>query len=93
MDKIYKDGYSYKKAGVVVMDFVPESTIQQCLFEQPNPKHTPLMKVMDKLNKKIGRHKVKLAVQDKNRIWKMKQEKLSKRYTTQLAEIIDVFAK
>jgi len=92
LSKIYKQGYSYKKAGVIVMDFVPESTIQQCLFEQPNPKHSPLMKVMDKLNKNIGRHKVKLAVQDKNRVWKMKQEKLSKRYTTKLSEVIDVIA-
>lgn len=43
---------------------------------------------MDKINKSIGRQKLKLASQDLDRTWKMRQEKLSKRYTTRLDEII-----
>jgi len=33
---------------------------------------------------------IKLATQDPNRLWKMRQENLSKRYTTELNEIITI---
>ncbi|MFN8114949.1 MAG: Y-family DNA polymerase [Bacteroidia bacterium] len=85
---IFKEGYQYKKAGVIVMDFTPEENMQASLFDSPNPKHSSLMATMDKINKSIGRQKLKLASQDLDRTWKMKQEKLSKRYTTRLDEII-----
>lgn len=48
------------------------------------------MGTIDKLNSAIGQQKVKLAIQDKDRVWKMKQEKLSRRYTTKLNEVIEV---
>ncbi|WP_255049650.1 DUF4113 domain-containing protein [Lacihabitans sp. CS3-21] len=48
------------------------------------------MKTVDKLKTAIGQQKVKLAIQDKDRVWKMKQEKLSRRFTTKLSEVIEV---
>lgn len=92
LKKIFKEGFSYKKAGVIVMDFLPENEIQPSLFENSNPKHKLLMKTVDKLNTSIGQQKLKLASQDKDRVWKMKQEKLSPHYTTKLSEIITVKA-
>ncbi len=92
LEKIFKDGYHYKKAGVVIMDFCPEDGLQQTLFEHSNPKHKNLMQVIDKLNNTLGQQKVKLAIQDKDRVWKMKQERLSPRYTTNLSEIITINA-
>ena len=89
---IFKEGYCYKKAGVIVMDFCPETNIQANLFEQAHPKHKVLMQVIDKINQTIGQQKIKLASQDKGRMWKMRQEKLSPRYTTKLTDIITVFA-
>jgi len=88
--KIFKDGYQYKKAGVIVMNFTPDKEQQLNLFENSNPKHKPLMETIDRLNKTIGRQKIKLASQDFDRTWKMRQEQLSPRYTTQLSEIITV---
>ncbi len=85
---IFKEGYQYKKAGVIVMDFVPEQNYQASLFDVKDPKHDKLMETMDKINKSIGRQKLKLASQDLDRTWIMRQEKLSKRYTTRLDEII-----
>ena len=38
----------------------------------------------------MGREKVKLAVQGKDRDWKLKQEKLSPCYTTRLADMLEV---
>lgn len=87
---IYKKGYQYKKAGVIVMGITPEEEKQLNLFTEENPKHQKLMKVMDGLNNSIGQKKLKLACQDLGRTWKMKQERLSPRYTTRIDEIITV---
>ena len=91
LERIYKQGYNYKKAGVIVMGITPENKKQYTLFTNENPKHLPLMKTIDGLNKSIGQNKVKFAAQDLGRTWKMKQEKLSPRYTTKLSEIIKIF--
>jgi DNA polymerase V len=87
---IFKEGISYKKAGVIIMDFKPEEQLQLSLFENSNPKHTILMKVMDQLNAAFGRQKVKLASQDLKRVWKMKQEMLSPHYTTNIKDVIKI---
>ena len=91
LELIYKEGYHYKKAGVIVMGITPETTKQFTLFSSENPKHLPLMKTIDGLNKSIGQNKVKFASQDLGRTWKMKQEKLSSCYTTKLSEIIEIY--
>ena len=90
LEQIFIPGLHYKKAGVIIMDFTPNDQIQLSLFENSNPKHVPLMKVVDRINQSFGQQKIKLASQDQKRIWKMKQEKLSPRYTTRLEEIIEV---
>ncbi len=87
---IYKKGYQYKKAGVIVMGITPENEKQMNMFTMENPRHNALMKVIDKLNFSIGQKKLKLACQDMDRTWKMNQEKLSPRYTTRLDEIITI---
>jgi DNA polymerase V len=90
LEQIFVPGLQYKKAGVIIMDFTPDSEIQLNLFENSNPKHVPLMKVVDKINQSFGQQKIKLAGQDLKRVWKMKQEKLSPRYTTRMDEVIIV---
>lgn len=87
---IFKPGFYYKKAGLIVMDIKPENQIQLNLYENSNQKHKSLMQVIDFVNQSIGYQKLKLASQDLDRTWKMRQEKLSPRYTTRLAEIIKV---
>jgi len=87
---IFKEEYHYKKAGVVVMGLTPNSEIQLSLFNSSNPKHQPLMSVIDKMNTNFGTNKVRFATQSLGRQWKMKQEKLSKCYTTKVDEIISI---
>ncbi|MBP1592992.1 MAG: umuC [Bacteroidetes bacterium] len=89
LKKIFKQGFLYKRAGVVLMDFVQEENLQRSFFFNSNPKHEPLMKAIDKLNTKFGYQKVRLASQDA-KVWKMKQEKLSKKFTTDINDILDV---
>jgi DNA polymerase V len=88
--RIFKKGYHYKKAGVIVQDFTPEETPQMTLFDSRDERHIPLMQVVDRLNKSYGQQKIRLAAQDSKRVWKMKQEKLSPRYTTKLSDIITI---
>lgn len=90
LNKIFKKGLQYKKAGVVVMDLIPENNIQLNLFENSNPQHKTIMKTVDWLNNKMGQQKIKLASQDLKRTWKMRQERLSPKYTTDIRDIIQV---
>lgn len=85
---IFREGYHYKKAGVLVMDFTPQDKTQLRLFDNSNALHIPLMTAVDKINAMYGQQKIRLAAQDQKRVWKMKQEKLSPRYTTKLSDII-----
>lgn len=87
---IFKHGYQYKKAGVIVQDFSPETAIQTSLFENRNEQHIPLMQAIDKINLIYGQQKIRLASQDQKRVWKMRQEKLSPQYTTKINDIITI---
>ncbi|WP_242131138.1 Y-family DNA polymerase [Aestuariivivens marinum] len=87
---IYKPGIYYKRAGVIVMGLVPTDNHQLQLFYNENPKHKPLMRTIDRLNKKYADYKIKLGNQDLKRTWKMRQERLSPRYTTNINDIIKV---
>jgi DNA polymerase V len=87
---IFKTGIKYKRAGVVVMGLVPTTNHQLQLFESENPKHKPLMRAIDGLNAKYADYKIKIGNQDLKRTWKMRQERLSPRYTTNINDIIKV---
>jgi DNA polymerase V len=75
-----------------VLDFTPEDNQQLNFFENRNVKHIQLMKAVDHINQLYGQQKIRLAAQDSGRIWKMKQEQLSPRYTTNLKDILVVKA-
>jgi len=88
IETLYKKGVKYKRAGVIVTGLVPTDNHQLDMFARENPKHQPLMKAIDDLNNKYGDQKLKLANQDLDKTWKMRQKHLSKQYTTQFNEIL-----
>jgi len=90
LKRIFKTGYAYKKAGVIIQHFTPETTTQINIFENSDKRHKVVMSTMDKLNTIYGMQKIKLASQDLRKVWKMKQEKLSPNYTTKLSDIITI---
>jgi len=90
LKQIFREGYHYKKAGVIVMGLTPNSETQLSLFNTSNPKHQPLMSIIDKMNKSYGKNKIKFATQSIDRQWKMKQEKLSPSYTTRINDIVSI---
>jgi DNA polymerase V len=74
----------------MIMGLVPTQKRQLSLFENKNTKHVALMQRLDQIHKRFGPNQIKLANQDLNRTWKMKQEHLSNRFTTELTEVITV---
>jgi DNA polymerase V len=91
LHRIFKEGYQYKKAGVILMDFTDEDKSQITLFDNSDARHKLLMESVDKINARHGQHKIKLASQDLSKMWKMKQERLSPCYTTRLLDVIKVY--
>ncbi len=90
LELIYKNGYTYKKAGVIVMDIVKDNEIQHNLFFEENPKDKKIVEAMDKINSKYGYKLVKLGSQNPKQTWIMRQEQLSNRYTTNWNELLEV---
>ena len=87
---IFRKDIDYKKAGVLVLGLAPTQTRQLTLFESHVSKHQALMQAIDKIHRRYGPRQIKLGNQDLQRTWKMRQEHLSKRYTTTLNDIIKV---
>ena len=90
LKKIYSKNKSYKKAGIILMGLSPESNHQFSLFDRDIEKQKKLMESIDTIDTKYGLYKVRLASQDQKRIWKMKRQKLSRNYTTEIDEILIV---
>jgi len=94
LNNIYKDGYQYKKAGVIVQDIVPERPLQTSLFDNRDRiKFGKIMETIDNVNARYGRNHLKIASQGFDRKWKMKNEKLSPAYTTSLKDILKISTK
>ena len=90
LEKIFEPGHAYKKAGVIVMGLSDDIVCQRNLFENEDPKQNNLMRAMDRVNFQMGSNKVKIASESLDRTFKMRQEKLSQRYSTRLDEVIEV---
>ncbi len=92
LQKIYINGYQYKKAGVMVSGLVNQNDVQTSLFGEKNSslKKDKIMEVIDKINKQYGKNSIKLGVEGFDNNWKGKAEITSNRYTTEWKEILKV---
>lgn len=89
LNKIWKDGFRYAKAGVMLTDFYDAGIQQHNLFADQNPvKCNPaLMAVMDKINQQHARNTIYFAAKGTQQPWAMKRNLLSPAYTTCWADI------
>ena len=91
LEAIWRDGYRYKKAGVMLLDLAPAARVAGSLFDRPDSEASKArMRVMDQLNQRFGRDTVVIAGAGIRRPWKMRRERLSKRYTTCWDELLEV---
>lgn len=83
---IYRPGFNFIKAGVMLRDLHSSSVHQAELDLEPEPTaRGELMATLDKLNDRFGRGTVILAsagLEGKNRTWAMRQNLLTPQYTT-----------
>ena len=92
INRLYKAGYNYQKAGVMLSELVPAEGCQTDLFTNSSLpiKSKKLMTVMDNINKKMGKESIKVASEGFKRPWKMKQENKSPSYTTSWHDLVTI---
>ncbi len=92
LDRVWKDGHRYQKAGVMLGDFFSHGVAQLNLFDDSAPRSNsePLMALLDQLNAKDGRGTLYFAGQGIQQQWQMKREMLSPRYTTRYSDLLHV---
>ena len=85
--------YYYKKAGVVVCNISEDNAVQGSLFDTVDrEKQSALSKIVDEINLRNGHDTVRVAVQGYNNNWHIKNEYISKQYTTNIKDILVVKA-
>jgi DNA polymerase V len=90
-ETIYRAGYHYNKTGCIAMDLLPENQVQYGIFDNENRvRDSRLMKTIDMVNKSLGKDAVRFALQGFGAKWKLRQLKLSPRYTTRINEVLTV---
>lgn len=88
LDRIWREGERYIKAGVMLSDFYSEGVAQLDLFAETQPKanSAALMTAIDTLNRS-GKGKVWFAGQGIEKSWSMKREMLSPAWTTRYSDL------
>jgi len=88
--EIYRPGYRYKKVCVNLLHIVKRNEIQTNLFDVPLKNETDaITNVMDSLNGRYGKNKVKLAILgNREKEWSLIKEHRSPRFTTQWDELL-----
>lgn len=88
LDRIWREGCRYMKAGVMLGDFFSQGVAQLNLFDdiQPRANSETLMRVIDGINQS-GAGKLWFAGQGIQKSWAMKREMLSPAYTTRYADL------
>lgn len=86
----WKEGaYNYKKAGVIAWNTCEDRAIQGNLFDEVNrDRQAALAKAIDEINRKNGHNTIRMAVQGYSKNWHLKNEYISKQYTTNIKDII-----
>jgi len=80
---IYRDGYLYKKAGVMLTGLVPASQTQADLFDdRDRGKSKQLMSALDSINDRWGADTLHYASSGISKPWKTQFHRRSPAYTT-----------
>lgn len=80
-----------KKAGVIAWGIIPDTAIQAQLFDPiDRGKQMALSKAIEEINRKNGHNMVRIAVQGYDKRWHLKCERISKQYTTDIDDIIEI---
>ena len=87
--KIYRSGYAYQKAGVMLTEIIAASARPQTLFDDvaAQQKSAALMKMLDHINRRMGSGTMQLLGEGVRKSWAMRRGNVSQRYTTEWDEL------
>ena len=87
--KIYRPGYRYKKAGIILSGLSRHSTTKG-LLDYDRDMSDKMMETIDTINSRYGCSTLKIASEGIEKVWKMKRENVSPCYTTRFEELVEV---
>jgi len=87
--QIYRSGYSYQKAGVMLTEIIATTARPRTLFEDiaAQQKSTSLMSTIDQINRLMGSGTMQLLGEGVKKNWAMRRGNMSQRYTTEWNEL------
>ena len=91
VERIYREGFRYKKAGVMLLDLVPAAPAQGAMFDGvERGRAERLMRAVDSVNARMGAETLRFAASGFAREWEMLRGRRSPRYTTCWDELLKV---
>jgi len=91
LERIFKQGFEYRKAGIILSGLVPSEQLTKRMFEDERfQRQHKLMKAIDEINQKFGKDTVRFGSVKTEGSWKMKQTRKSQSYTTNWNELLIV---
>jgi DNA polymerase V len=84
LSRIYRKGFHYQKAGVMLLDLSPRSGMQLGLFgRHDDSRSQALMQTMDRINRQMGRQTLHYGSEGiRYGFWQMRSSMRSPAYTT-----------
>ena len=86
-ERLFKPGYRYAKAGVILIDLRPAESWQQDMFSSYDGNNEKLMVLMDEINARFGKSTVRSGALGSSERFKMQKNFSSPRYLTHWAEV------
>lgn len=91
VERTFKEGYRYKKAGVIVPEIVDDGARQQNLFYRPDwVRDDRVSEAMDKINREFGARSIQFGAEGLRPKWAARFDRRSPRYTTLWDELLKV---
>jgi DNA polymerase V len=88
--QIFKPGYLYQKAGVLLAGFYSEGEEPVDLFSKNSKIREGLMETIDRINGRFGGDTIQIASEQHLGTWAQKKEKCSPNYTTNINSVLVV---
>lgn len=85
--EVYREGFEFKKAGVMLLDLVDADHAPQSLFDHPDPKNDKLIEAFDQINRQQGPGSINFGTAGLSAGWRSNSAFRSPRYTTEWSDI------
>lgn len=90
LERIFQEGFKYRKAGVILNGLSPADQLTLRMFDNTHERFRQVMVAVDQINRRWGRDTVRFAVARHDGRWRTKFQMRSPRYTTCLSEVLTI---